>query len=97
MSIARNGGRVNVSLTRLDSTNAGRFSTAIRTCVDSGARSVVVDLRGVETIDASGVQVLRLATAMLEAAGGELVLKSPRCHTLGLLGLTSVGTAVTIC
>ena len=61
-----------ISLTgRMDATTVASFDEAWRTCLDNGARLIVVDLGGVEYISSAGLRgILSLLKASKAAKGG---------------------------
>jgi anti-sigma B factor antagonist len=79
-SVTREDGCVVVALTgELDLATAGRLRTRLSDVVQSrpAPRQVVLDLAGLEFVDAAGISVLLGAQRALQARGGELCLRSP--------------------
>jgi anti-anti-sigma factor len=60
------------------------------------AQHIVLDLRGVETIDGAGLGHLLAALHKVKANGGTLHLASPSRRTLNLLQLTNLDTVFEI-
>ena len=61
-----------------------------------GALRVVVDLAGVAFLASSGIGVLMAARRVLAAAGGSLVLASPRGEVAQILSLTGVSELIPV-
>lgn len=76
-------------LGRLNASTAPAFLQIVHSLVADGSRSVVVDLGGAE-VSVAGVEALAIALAHVSQRHGELVLKSPRSHTLKLLSQAGV-------
>lgn len=97
LSVAGRGGQALLSVAgHLDAGTAPRLMARVQALADDGARSVVVDLGGA-AVDASGLDALVTASALLEELNGELVLKSPRSDTLRLLDLAGLSDTFVIC
>ncbi len=62
----------------------------------ANAHHIVLDLRGVESIDGAGLGQLLTALHLVNASGGTLHLASPSRRTLNLLQLTNLDTVFEI-
>ena len=79
-SVSRSGARVVVSLAgELDLATGDQLRTRLTKVIeaDPAPEQVVLDVRDLEFVDASGISVLLGAQRSLSARGGELVLRSP--------------------
>lgn len=81
----------------LNGFTAPDFLDRVLALVEEGARSIVVDLGGVEVVDSQGVAALATAQALLVSLTGELVLRSPRSRTLTVLDAAGLGDRFVIC
>ena len=71
--------------------------SAVAAQVDGqGDGELVVDCRGLEFIDSSGLNVFVANAQRLGAAGGRLVLESPPASTRRLFEITGIDRVVTI-
>jgi anti-sigma B factor antagonist len=61
---------------RLSSTSVGEVRSALTAAIESGVDDVVVDMRGVELMDATGLGVLVGSHRRAERAGRRLVLQN---------------------
>ena len=59
---------------RIDTTTSGPIEEAIRKLVDTGARSLLVDLAGVEYISSAGLRVFLVLAKRMRDLRGQLVL-----------------------
>jgi anti-anti-sigma factor len=73
---------------RLDGRHAGPARDALHAALGSGSGRVVVDLSGVELLDATGLGVLVGAHRRARAQGRELVLRGTPPRIARLLALT---------
>lgn len=74
----------------LDLPSAGHVQEQLAELIDDDARTVVVDLMGVNFIDSAGLGVLLSATKALRSNGGELVLAAEDRRILRLLEITGL-------
>ena len=77
----------------LDLDTAPTLEHALASIENQDVATVVIDLSGLAFIDASGLHLLVKALKRQRESGGEVVLRSPRPHTvrvLEMVGLTSV-------
>ena len=61
---------------RIDTTTSGAVEEALRRAVDGGARSLLVDLGGVEYISSAGLRVFLVLAKRMRDLQGRLVLCS---------------------
>ena len=80
----------------VDAATAGRLDDALTACAPDPAVELVVDCRGLEFIDSSGLNVFVKNAERLEAAGGRLVLESPRASARRLFEIAGLDRIVTI-
>ncbi len=76
----------------------GRATATLESAMQSvRARILVLDLAGVEGIDAAGLGMLIRIKHHLESAGGQMRLLNPRPHVRELLSLTRLDTVLDVC
>ncbi|HKN21933.1 MAG TPA: STAS domain-containing protein [Terracidiphilus sp.] len=68
----------------------------VRSLISSGARKIVFDLSGVESVDSAGLGMLIYAYGSLKAKGGNLRLCGVAPRVQSLLELTNMNTLLTI-
>jgi anti-sigma B factor antagonist len=73
----------------VDVASAPRLRDLLHGLVEADARCIVLDCRGLEFLDSSGIGLL-VATRKRMGDGGELVLDSPPAHVRKVLELTGV-------
>ena len=73
---------------RMDVTGASDVRTALHVAVESGSGDLVVDVAGVELVDATGLGVLVGAHRRAQRAGRLLVLRDPGERLARVLGAT---------
>jgi len=73
----------------IDVASTPRLRELLHGLVDADARSIVLDCRGLEFLDSSGIGLL-VATRKRLGDGGELVIESPPAHVRKVLELTGV-------
>jgi anti-sigma B factor antagonist len=78
----------------LDSVTAPDLGAALDAVVDTVRADVVLDLGGLDFIDASGLGAIVAAASRLRAAGGVLILRSTPPMALRFLDITSVSELV---
>ena len=89
-------GKADVVLTgALDLYTAHRVGALLRRLIAEGCRDVVVDLAGVERLDAAGVGVLRGASSVLARRGGRFDYRRARDGVVIDLDAHRVQTVVT--
>jgi anti-sigma B factor antagonist len=79
----------------IDMASAPQLRELLDTAIDAGTTKVVLDCRGLEFLDSSGIGVLVAARKRL-GEGGELVLDSPPAHVRKVLDITGVGDHLTV-
>ena len=70
--------------------NAPEMRQAIKKIIDEGGSQLILNLKGVEFIDSSGLSVLVSALKAANAAGGEVVLVGPNAGVRSLIELTQL-------
>ena len=70
-------------------------ATMLDEVIDAGANSIVLDCRGLEFLDSSGIGVL-VAVRKRLGAGGELVIESAPPHVRKVLEITGVAGHLTV-
>ncbi|MCW2932179.1 MAG: anti-anti-sigma factor [Actinomycetia bacterium] len=81
------GGHVVVALRgELDLADAAGVAAALETVAAGGPR-IIVDLAGLEFIDASGVAALRHGRRLARSAGGDLLLAAPQPRVARVLAI----------
>lgn len=97
LSVSIHGGCARVGLVGdLNASTVPYLLERVLALADEGSRSIVIGLGGVEVVDAHGVAALASAATLLHHLGGEMVLESPRPHTLKLLYEQDLGTRFVI-
>ena len=87
LSTRENDGQVVVALRgELDIADAASVAAAL-VAVAARAAEIIVDLAGLEFIDASGVAALVLARVQTRRAGGDLLLAAPQDQVLRVLAV----------
>jgi anti-sigma B factor antagonist len=76
----------------LDVTDAAGMASALSTAAGT-ARTVIVDLAGLEYIDCSGLAALASAARHARRGGGDLLLAAPRQQVLRVLAVTRMASA----
>ena len=79
----------------IDMATAPQLRTMLDEVIDAGANSIVLDCRGLEFLDSSGIGVLVAARKRL-GAGGELVIESAPPHVRKVLEITGVAGHLTV-
>lgn len=79
----------------IDMASAPQLRELLETATDAGVTRVVLDCRGLEFLDSSGIGVLVAARKRL-GEGGELVIDSPPAHVRKVLDITGVGDHLTV-
>lgn len=59
---------------RLDTNTSGEFESRLLRELGAGARSLVIDLRGIDYVSSAGLRVLLVIAKKLREAGGQLTL-----------------------
>ena len=72
--VDRDGVAIVVTTGRIDTTTSGSVEDAIRKVVDGGARSLLVDLGGVEYISSAGLRVFLVLAKRMRDLQGRLML-----------------------
>lgn len=80
----------------VDAATAPRLEKALLESSPDPGVELVVDCRGLEFIDSSGLNVFVANAQRLRAAGGRLVLESPTSSTSRLLEISGLDRVVTI-
>jgi anti-sigma B factor antagonist len=85
-----NGGVATVVVRgEIDVASAPRLREVLHELVQADTKRIVLDCRGLEFLDSSGIGLL-VATRKRLGDGGELVLDSPPAHVRKVLELTGV-------
>lgn len=79
----------------IDMATAAQLRTLLDELVDAGSSRIVLECRGLEFLDSSGIGVLVSVRKRLGDAG-ELVLESPPPHVRKVLDITGVAGHLTI-
>jgi len=79
----------------IDMASAPQLRELLETAIAAGVTRVVLDCRGLEFLDSSGIGVLVAARKRL-GEGGELVIDSPPAHVRKVLDITGVGDHLTV-
>lgn len=72
--VDRDGIAIVVAAGRIDTTTSGSVEDALRKVVDGGARSLLVDLGGVEYISSAGLRVFLVLAKRMRDLQGRLML-----------------------
>jgi anti-sigma B factor antagonist len=80
----------------LDLPSAGHVQQRLAELIEDDARTIVVDLMGVNFIDSAGLGVLLSATKALRSNGGELVLAADDRRILRLLEITGLDRSMRV-
>lgn len=80
----------------LDATEAASVAASLTALAASG-RNVIVDLEGLEFIDASGLAALMYARQRTRRAGCELLLAAPQQKVLRMLAITRLIDVFAVC
>ena len=75
---------------RLESTNSVKLADLFDSMLASGCFSIVMDLEGLEYMDAAALRILLYASSCLLAAGGELTIRAPSGTSTVISGITAV-------
>ncbi|MDP9408497.1 MAG: STAS domain-containing protein [Actinomycetota bacterium] len=81
---------------RLDVTGASDARVALHAAVESGSGDLVVDVAGVELVDATGLGVLVGAHRRAQRAGRVLVLRDPGERLRRVLAVTRLDRALRV-
>jgi anti-anti-sigma factor len=81
---------------RLDAQAAGPVRDALHAALSTGSGRLVVDIAGVELLDATGLGVLVGAHRRARLDGRDLVLQAPRPRVSRLLKVTRLDRVITI-
>jgi anti-sigma B factor antagonist len=96
-SISEGPGYVVVSVAgEIDAGTECALRDVLTSVLARGVLRVVVDLAGVAFLTSSGIGVLMGARKVLAAAGGSLVLASPRGEVAQILSLTGVSELIPV-
>ncbi|HEX5587798.1 MAG TPA: STAS domain-containing protein [Acidimicrobiia bacterium] len=79
----------------IDMASAPQLRELLESAIEGGVTRVVLDCRGLEFLDSSGIGVLVAARKRLGDAG-ELVIDSPPAHVRKVLDITGVGDHLTV-
>ena len=80
----------------VDAATASMLDDALVACAPQSGAELVVDCRGLEFIDSSGLNVFVANARRLDAVGGRLVLESPPASTRRLFEISGLDQVVTI-
>ena len=61
---------------RMDVDSSGEFEKELNTVIEAGARTIAVDLKGLDYISSAGLRAVLSMTKILKGLGGELLLCS---------------------
>ena len=73
-----------------------QVKSAVRKAVDGGVLKVILDLRGVEFLDSTGIETLVWANSLLVKHGGLLKLLNVRPQIHHLLSITNLLTVLDV-
>ena len=90
-----NGAAEVVVTGEIDMSTASKLRDLLNGLVDSGSSRILLDCRGLEFLDSSGIGVLVAVRTRLGDAGS-LTLQSPPAHVRKVLEVTGVTEQVTI-
>jgi anti-sigma B factor antagonist len=79
----------------IDMATAAQLRSVLDALMDEGASRIVLDCRGLEFLDSSGIGVLVAARQRL-GEQGELVMESPPAHVRKVLDITGVAGHITV-
>jgi anti-sigma B factor antagonist len=79
----------------IDMASAPKLRDVLNRLVDDGSNRIVLDCRGLEFLDSSGIGVL-IAVRKRLGDDGALTLQSPPAHVRKVLDLTGVGEHIEI-
>ena len=97
MTVQRTGIADEVRLAgRLDCRSAGEVRETLHAVLDAGSGRLVVDLSGLELLDATGLGVLVGAHRRARLAGGDLVLRGAPARIARLLRLARLDRVITL-
>jgi anti-anti-sigma factor len=80
----------------VDALTAPEFAAFFEAMLNRGHRSVVLDLAALRFMDASGLEVIAQGAERLEAAGGNLTIRTPGPMVRQLLGITGFARLVRV-
>ncbi|MCI1666318.1 MAG: STAS domain-containing protein [Atopobiaceae bacterium] len=80
----------------VDVSNAAELRTALDAALESGAKSIEVDMASVGYIDSTGIGVLVGAAHRAAEQGGELVIAKPQPNVSRVLGLLGVAAELNV-
>ena len=80
----------------VDAATAPQLQQALAQALPDPGAELVVDCRGLEFIDSSGLNVFVASAKQVAAAGGRLVLESPNSATQRLFRISGLDQVVTI-
>jgi anti-sigma B factor antagonist len=93
LSVSERDGETVVTLRgELDVADAASVAAALSAAAE-GARTVIVDLAGLQFIDSSGVAALASAARQARRGGGDLRLTAPRQQVQRVLAVTRMASA----
>jgi anti-sigma B factor antagonist len=94
---SRSSGDATIVVVRgeIDMATAPKVRDALNDLVDAGASRIVVDCRGLDFLDSSGIGVL-IAVRKRLGDEGALTLEAPQAHVRKVLELTGVNDHVEI-
>jgi anti-anti-sigma factor len=81
---------------RLDVSSASDVRAALHEAIDLGAGDLVVDLAGVDWVDATGLGVLLGADRLAKLAGRRIVLRDAAPRVLRILRVTRLHRVLTL-
>lgn len=72
------------------------LSSHIEACLDGGAKIIIIDLSGLESLDASTLDFLADQTDRMRSFGTEIQIKSPKAEITAMLDLSGSGRFLNI-
>ena len=81
---------------RLDGRSVAEVRATLHAAIDAGTGDVVVDLSGVEAVDATGLGMLVAADHRARQAGRRVVLRDARPRLLSILRATRLHRVLTV-
>ena len=69
----------------------------LKDLLQQGTRKLIFDLRGVEHMDSSGVELIYSCSSAVRAAGGQLRLAGASKRVLRLFSITRLDTVMSFC